>query len=179
MLIVHKKETALSSDQLTLPPWLVGPIALLAREHSHLAGRHRDRVNEASTDGDTHPTRRRGRRLISAVLAGTLLNPLNSSMIAVALILIQSNFRVSAATVSLLLSSFSLAAAIAQPLMGRFSDLFGPRRVFCAGLLLVGVTSALAPLAPAFGWLIVLRMLQALGTSAAYPAGLAIIRAVD
>jgi MFS family permease len=113
------------------------------------------------------------------VLVGTLLNPLNSSMIAVALILIQSHFRVNVATVSLLLSSFALAAAIAQPLMGRFSDLFGPRRVFCTGLLVVGVTSALAPLAPAFGWLVALRMLQALGTSAAYPAGLAIIRSVD
>lgn len=119
------------------------------------------------------------KRLISALLAGTLLNPLNSSMIAVVLLLIQTHFSVSVATVSLLLSSFSLAAAIAQPLMGRFSDLFGPRRVFCTGLLLVGVASILAPFVPAFGWLVAIRMFQALGTSAAYPAGLAIIRAGD
>lgn len=125
------------------------------------------------------PAPRPGRRLIGAVMAGTLLNPLNSSMIAVALILLQSDFRVSVATASWLLSSFYLAAAVAQPLMGRFADLFGPRRIFCTGLLLVGVTSALAPLAPTFGWLIAFRALQALGTSAAYPAGLAIIRAVD
>jgi len=113
------------------------------------------------------------------VLAGTLLNPLNSSMIAVALVLIQADFRVSVATASWLLSGFALAAAVAQPLMGRFADLFGPRRIFCTGLLFVGVASVLAPLAPAFGWLIACRMLQAFGTSAAYPAGLAIIRAVD
>jgi 2-(1,2-epoxy-1,2-dihydrophenyl)acetyl-CoA isomerase len=104
---------------------------------------------------------RPGRRLVGAVLVGTLLNPLNSSMIAVALGLIQADFRVSMATVSWLLSGFALAAAVAQPMMGRFADLFGPRRIFCAGLLVVGIASALAPLVPAFGWLIACRMLQA------------------
>ena len=113
------------------------------------------------------------------MLAGTLLNPLNSSMSAVALGLIQAHFEISVATASWLLSGFALAAAVAQPVMGRLADLFGPRRIFCTGLLVVGVASGLAPLAPAFGWLIACRMLQAFGTSAAYPAGLAIIRALN
>jgi MFS family permease len=78
-----------------------------------------------------------------------------------------------------LLSGFYLAAAVAQPLMGRFADLFGSRRIFCVGLALVAVTSVVAPLSPAFGWLIAFRVLQALGTSAAYPAGLAMIRSTD
>jgi MFS family permease len=138
-----------------------------------VVGRYRGRL----AGSDAAKRVRSERRLIGAVLAGTLLNPLNSSMIAVALVLIQADFRVSMATASWLLSGFSLAAAVAQPLMGRFADLFGPRRVFCTGLLVVGVASALAPLAPAFGWLVACRMLQALGTSAAYPAGLAIMRA--
>src|SRR5262249_56393470 len=93
--------------------------------------------------------------------------------------LIQADFRVSVATASWLLSGFALAAAVAQPVMGRLADLFGPRRIFCLGLLVVGVASALAPLAPAFGWLIACRMLQAFGTSAAYPAGLTILRTVN
>src|ERR1700694_5081455 len=127
----------------------------------------------APVDNRAAPAQQPGRRLVGAVLAGSLLNPLNSSMLAVALVLLQAHFRVSLATASWLLSSFSLAAAVAQPLMGRFADLFGARRVFCSGLLLVGVSGALAPLAPGFGWLIAVRMVQALGTSAAYPAGLA------
>lgn len=134
---------------------------------------------EIESTGERRLTRRPRYRMVSAILMGTLLNPLNSSMIAVALVLIQERFQVNAATVSLLLSSFALAAAIAQPLMGRFSDLFGPRRIFCLGLLVVGVTSAFAPFVPAFGWVVAVRMGQALGTSAAYPAGLAIIRAGD
>jgi MFS family permease len=60
--------------------------------------------------------------------------------------------------------------------MGRLADLLGPRRVFCAGWVLVGLTGALAPLAPAFGWLVVARVVQAIGTSAAFPAGLSLIR---
>src|SRR5215471_9321630 len=141
-----------------------------------VAGRRRGLVDASDAAQNVRLARQPGRRLIGAVLAGTLLNPLNSSMIAVALVLIQSDFRVSVATASWLLSGFALAAAVAQPVMGRFADLFGPRRIFCTGLLLVGMASGLAPLAPAFGWLIACRMLQAFGTSAAYPAGLAIIR---
>src|SRR5215831_1080178 len=143
-----------------------------------VTGRRRGRLDASDAATRAYPTPRPGRRLVSAVLAGTLLNPLNSSMIAVVLELIQTDFRISVATASWLLSGFALAAAVAQPMMGRFADLFGPRRIFCTGLLLVGVASGLAPVAPAFGWLIACRMLQAFGTSAAYPAGLAIIRAV-
>jgi len=117
------------------------------------------------------------RRLVGAVVLGTLLNPLNSSMIAVALTRIQRDFHVTVGEVTWLISGFFLAAAIGQPLMGRLADLFGPRRVFLTGLGLVFATGLLAPLVPGFAWLVVVRGLQALGTSAAYPAGLALIRA--
>src|SRR5262249_10656552 len=181
--------TAVAACRACIERW-----TMMARERNHphialtsavsgfvdrVAERCRGRMDVSDAAKSARPARRPGRRLAGAVLAGTLLNPLNSSMIAVALVLIQSDFRVSVATASWLLSGFSLAAAVAQPLMGRFADLFGPRRVFCTGLLVVGVASVLAPLAPAFGWLIACRMLQALGTSAAYPAGLAILRTVD
>src|SRR5262245_47721847 len=144
-----------------------------------LAGRRRGRIEASEAARGAHPPWQPGRRLIGAVLVGTLLNPLNSSMIAVALVLIQAHFEISVATASWLLSGFALAAAVAQPVMGRLADLLGPGGIFCTGLLVVGVASGLAPLAPAFGWLIACRMLQAFGTSAAYPAGLAIIRALN
>jgi len=113
------------------------------------------------------------------VLLGTLLNPLNSSMIAVALVQLHQDFRVDLSTASWLVSGFYLAAAVGQPVAGRLADLFGPRRIFCAGLALGGTTSALAPLAPSFAWLVVARVVQAIGTSAAFPAGLALIRRND
>lgn len=115
--------------------------------------------------------------LVGSVAMGTLLNPLNSSMIAVALLSLGTTFHVSLVTATWLVSSFYLAGAVGQPLMGRLADLIGPRRIFCLGLVLVGTASLLTLWAPTFGWLVVLRVLQALGTSAAYPAGLAIFRA--
>src|SRR5215472_14848750 len=114
---------------------------------------------------------------VGSVALGTLLNPLNSSMLAVALVSFGSTFHVSLVTATWLISSFYLAGAVGQPLMGRLADLIGPRRVFCLGLLLVGVASLFVLWASSFGWLVVLRVFQALGTSAAYPAGLALFRA--
>lgn len=98
-------------------------------------------------------------------------------MIAVALVSLGATFHVSLVIATWLVSSFYLAGAAGQPLMGRLADLIGPRRILCLGLLLVGMASLLALWAPTFGWLVVLRVLQALGTSAAYPAGLALFRA--
>ncbi len=98
-------------------------------------------------------------------------------MIAVALALITREFGIGVSDASWLISGFYIAAAIAQPLMGRLADRFGARRVFSAGLVIVGLTGLLAPFVPGFGWLVVLRAAQAAGTSAAFPAGLALIRA--
>lgn len=123
------------------------------------------------------PAPRVPRRLVGAVALGTLLNPLNSSMIAVALTRIQGDFRVTVGEVTWLISGFFLAAAIGQPLMGRLADLFGARRMFFTGLTLVLATGLLAPLVPGLAWLVAVRAVQAVGTSAAYPAGLAMIRA--
>src|SRR5262249_44021988 len=78
-----------------------------------VAGCRRGRLHASDVAKSTRPARPPGRWLIGAVLAGTLLNPLNSSMIAVALLLIQAHFRVSVATASWLLSGFALAAAVA------------------------------------------------------------------
>jgi MFS family permease len=115
--------------------------------------------------------------MLVAVAWATLLNPLNSSMIAVALVPIQAAFRTSVADATWLISGFYLAGAVGQPLMGRLADRLGPRRVFVGGLVLAGLTGALAPFAPAIGWLAGLRVLQALGTAGAFPAGMAMLRA--
>src|SRR2546423_5383791 len=113
------------------------------------------------------------RRVAATVALGTLLNPLNSSMIVVGLVTLQREFHVGVAASSWLISGFYLAACVGQPLMGRMADRFGPRRVFCAGLALVFVAGVAALLAPGFGWLVGCRVAQAVGTSAAFPSGLA------
>lgn len=116
-------------------------------------------------------------RLALAVIPGTLLNPLNSSMIAVALVGIEHDFHSGVASATWLISAFYIAGAVGQPLMGRLADRFGPRRVFVAGLLVVCAVAILSPFAPNLGALIVARVLLALGTSAAFPCAMALFRA--
>lgn len=118
------------------------------------------------------------RRVVGALVLGTLLNPLNSSMIAVALVQIQRDFAVGVVDATWLISSYYLASAVAQPVTGRLADRLGPRRLFCVGLWLVGIGGALAPLSPSFGWVVVFRVVLALGASACFPAALAILRRV-
>ncbi|MCL6454238.1 MAG: MFS transporter [Alicyclobacillus sp.] len=119
--------------------------------------------------------RRRNWVLVTIAL-GVLLNPLNSSMISVAVARFQEVFHLNFAQVSWLISTYYLASAIAQPVMGKVADSIGRKRVFIAGLILVVVTSVTAPFAPSFTWLIVFRLIQSIGSGAIYPAGMAIVR---
>lgn len=117
-------------------------------------------------------------RVVATLALGTLLNPLNSSMIAVALISLDREFGVGVAAATWLISGFYLAACVSQPLMGRIADQYGPRRVFIGGLVIVGIAGVAAVAAPGFWWLVGCRVVQAVGTSAAFPAGLALIRRI-
>ncbi|TCP31245.1 EmrB/QacA subfamily drug resistance transporter [Scopulibacillus darangshiensis] len=115
--------------------------------------------------------------LIVTVALGTLLNPLNSSMIAVALTRMQEDFNLDFTDLSWLISTFYLASAVAQPVMGKLGDMFGYKRLFLMGLILVAAASVFAPMSPSYGLLLVFRMLQAVGSSALFPSGMAMIRA--
>jgi predicted MFS family arabinose efflux permease len=118
-------------------------------------------------------------KIVAALGSSNLLNPLNSSMIAVALVSLSSDLNVPLATVTWVVSAFYLGGMVGMPLMGQATDRFGPRRMLSVGLVLVAITSGLAPIAPTLTILLVLRFLQAIGTSAPYPAALAIFRSRD
>jgi len=107
---------------------------------------------------------------------GVLLNPLNSSMIAVALTDLQREYHLTFADATWLISAFYIASAAAQPVMGKFSDMFGHKRLFITGLIIVALSSALAPFSPNYWALVGFRALQAVGSSTLFPSGMAVIR---
>ncbi|MEV5979383.1 MFS transporter [Streptomyces sp. NPDC052114] len=117
-----------------------------------------------------------GARLTAPLLLGSLLNPLNTTMISTGLVAIGHDFGVGPADTVWLVSVLYLASAIAQPVLGRLADELGPRRVFLAGLVVVAVSGLVGALAPGFGWLLLSRLLLGVGTSAAYPAAMAVLR---
>lgn len=107
---------------------------------------------------------------------GSLLNPLNTTMISTALVAIGHHFGIGAADTAWLISVLYLASAVAQPVLGKLADVLGPPRVFLAGLVVVMASGLVGTFAPSFGWLIVSRLLLGIGTSAAYPAAMAVLR---
>jgi MFS family permease len=113
---------------------------------------------------------------VASLSLGTALNPLNSSMIAVALVDLQKTFVLGIAEATWVITAFYLASAAGQPLMGRLGDRFGPRRLFVFGMCVVIVVSALTPFAASFALVCVGRVGLAIGTATAFPSAVAMVR---
>jgi MFS family permease len=124
----------------------------------------------------TRPDRPFGPRFVTPMFMGAALNPINSSVIATALVSIAAAMHVSVGHTSILLSSLYLTSAIAQPTAGRLAEEFGPRRVFLAGIAIVLAGGLLGGLAQSLPVLVVARVLIGLGTSAGYPSAMLLIR---
>ncbi|MGW2171809.1 MFS transporter [Streptomyces sp. NPDC001705] len=110
------------------------------------------------------------------MLLGSVLNPINSTIIAVALVPIGSALGAPASQTAWLVSALYLATSLGQPVVGRLIDLFGPRRLFLLSTGLVGVAGVVGALAPNLGVLIAARVLLGFGTCAGYPAAMALLR---
>ena len=121
-------------------------------------------------------SRRLPRAFVFTIAFGSVLQALNASTMAVAMVDIRQDFAAGAAA-SWLISGLYLATAVGSPTAGRLADRVGPRRVFLISMAITVVTSLVAPLAPNMGWLIAFRMLLGLGTCAAFPSGVAMLRA--
>ncbi|MEV4049273.1 MFS transporter, partial [Streptomyces sp. NPDC049744] len=85
------------------------------------------------------------------MLLGSVLNPVNSTIIAVALVPIGRALGAPASQTAWLVSALYLATALGQPVVGRLIDVFGPRRLFLLGTGLVGVAGVVGALAPGLG----------------------------
>ncbi len=114
--------------------------------------------------------------LIAAITLGVILNPLNTTMITVALPSIQNEFQMSSKDITWLIGSYFIISAIFLPLIGKLSDFYGRKKIFVFGLLLVAISSFMAPLSNNMLFLLGMRSIQAIGTSALYPAGIGIVR---
>ncbi len=117
-----------------------------------------------------------GPKLLVPVLVGPLLNPINTTMVSVALAPISRDLGIGAAQAIWLVAALYLASAIAQPTMGKLADRFGPKKVFTAGLVLVGIAGVVPEVLTGFGGAVFARVLIGIGTSSAYPAALTTLR---
>ncbi|MBF4628949.1 MFS transporter [Curtobacterium flaccumfaciens] len=110
------------------------------------------------------------------MLVGPLLNPINTTMVSVALTPISRDLGIGAAQAIWLVAALYLASAIAQPTMGKLADRFGPKKVFLTGLVIVGIAGVVPKVLTGFGGAVFARVLIGIGTSSAYPAALTTLR---
>jgi EmrB/QacA subfamily drug resistance transporter len=128
----------------------------------------------------TRPTEGRlseGMVLVPVAL-GTMLAPLNSTMIAVALPELLEDFGRSLAWGSWIVTSYLVAMAAVQPLGGSLGDRYGRRRLFLIGLALFLAATVVATLSWSIEVLIAARTVQAIAGAMAIPNGTALVRAL-
>lgn len=115
-------------------------------------------------------------RFTAPLFVGSALNPINTSMIATALVPIAHGLHVPVGRTAVLVTALYLASAIAQPTAGKVAGVFGARRVFLAGIVLVLVGGVVGGVAQNLGTLLAARVLIGLGTSCAYPSAMILIQ---
>lgn len=116
-------------------------------------------------------------RFTTPLFIGSALNPINSSLIATALLPIAHGLGVRVGQTSALVTALYLATAVAQPTAGKAAEVLGPRRIFLAGTVLVALGGLVGGLAQNLLTLLISRVLIGLGTSCAYPTAMLLIRA--
>jgi len=118
-----------------------------------------------------------GWRFVAPLMTGAALNPVNSSLIATALVPIGRAFGIPLGRTAVLVAVLYLASAIAQPASGKLAEHLGPRRVFLAGIVIVLAAGILGGTARSFTVVLAARVLIGIGTSAGYPTAMLLIRA--
>jgi EmrB/QacA subfamily drug resistance transporter len=115
------------------------------------------------------------RLVLVLLLATQFMLAVDFAILNVALPVIGNGLGFSLAHLQWIGTSFALCAAGFTLLFGRVADLFGRRRVFLGGLVVLGAASLMGGLAQNPEMLITARVLQGLATAAVTPAALSLM----
>jgi len=108
----------------------------------------------------------------------SFLTPFMGSSINVALPLIGEYFNANAILLSWVATSYILGAAVFLIPLGRAADIIGRKRIFLLGIIIFTIASFFCGLAGSMIMLIVLRVIQAVGSAMIFGAGMAVITSV-
>src|SRR5271154_1159571 len=122
------------------------------------------------------PDRRRRQLILAICCMSLLIVGLDNTIVNVALPSIGRDLHASVSGLQWTVDAYTLVIASLLLLSGSTADRVGRRRIFQLGLALFTLGSLLCSLAPNLDFLILFRMLQAVGGSMLNPAAMSIIR---
>lgn len=99
-------------------------------------------------------------RILAALMFGTILGPIDSSIVNVILPTITRDFSASLATAQWVPMIYLLTIGSLVLFFGRLGDIWGYRKIFLAGLLGFVAASCLCAVSPSIHWLILFRAVQ-------------------
>jgi EmrB/QacA subfamily drug resistance transporter len=130
-------------------------------------------MNAPTTAGEL--SRRRRFLVLAICCASIVVVVMDISIVNTALPAIRQDLDASVAGLQWTIDAYTLVLAAFLLLAGSSADRFGRRRIFQIGLAVFGLGSLLCGLAPSIGWLIVARVLQAVGGTMLNPVAMAIV----
>ncbi|UNO42088.1 MFS transporter [Streptomyces sp. MST-110588] len=123
----------------------------------------------------SEPSHRRRLLVLMICCLSLLIVSLDNTVLNVALPSMQKELGASVSGMQWTIDAYTLVLASLLMLAGSTADRLGRRRVFMAGLTVFSLGSLLCGLAPTLGWLVVFRMVQAVGGSMLNPVAMSII----
>jgi len=117
----------------------------------------------------------RDRLILAVLLTASFTLAVDFSILNVALPAIGTDVGFSLENLQWVATSFALCAAGFTLLFGRVADLFGRRRLFLLGVVILGVSSLVGGLATTPGVLIAARVAQGIATAMVTPAALSLL----
>jgi len=126
----------------------------------------------------SHPLHLDRNAILLTTSLSSFLNPFMASSIVVALPKMGDEFSLGAVMLGWVSTSFLLSAAVFLVPIGRLADIYGRRKCFVWGLLVYALASLACAVAPTAGVLLVLRLLQGLGSAMVFGTAMAIVTSV-
>ena len=118
---------------------------------------------------------------LSALIIASMssfMTPFMLSSINIALPVLANEFKTDAVLLSWVQTSYLLAAAVCLVPFGRLADIYGRKKIFMIGQILISVTSLLAAVSVSAPMLIVFRIFQGAGGAMVFATGIAILTSV-
>jgi len=126
------------------------------------------------------PMNDKAAKLSALIIASisSFLTPFMISSVNIALPAIGKGFKTDAILLSWIATSYLLAASVSLVPFGKLADIYGRKKVFLSGQIIVTVTSLLAALSVSAPMLIVFRILQGVGGAMVFATSIAILTSV-